>query len=64
MAKSKNLCLQSGATSEPISQTGEESQHSLCKLSFLPFKFNRLNANTVFGRECVQERQTCSVGRR
>ena len=32
MAKSKNLCLQSGAASKPISQTGEESQHGLKKL--------------------------------
>jgi hypothetical protein len=32
MTKSKNLCLQSCATSEPISQTGEGSQHGLKRL--------------------------------
>ncbi len=38
MAKSKNLCLLSGASSKAILQTGEESQHGLERLHVVPLR--------------------------
>src|SRR5499427_7315857 len=36
---------------EILADGTEQRKHSDCKLSFLSFKFNRLNPNTVFGRD-------------
>ena len=52
MGKGKNLGLNRGASLKSLPNGTEQRENDrkdrVCKLPFLPFKFNRLNANTVF----------------
>src|SRR5215472_9542455 len=59
MPKGKDLGLNRSASSKSLpngtEQRENDRKHSVCELSFLPCKFNWLNANAVFGRDCVKK---------
>jgi hypothetical protein len=58
MPKGKDLGLNRSPSSKSLPNGAEQlendREHSLCKLSFLPFKFNWLNANTVLGKKTAR----------
>jgi hypothetical protein len=58
MPESQDLCMEHGSIPETlpnrVEQREDDREHGIRKLSLLSLKFNELNENRVFGRECVQ----------